>query len=75
MDTEARQHQLKRLKWQLVASGLLFWGGVVWMFFGLIEVGETNADGRSALIPQFAACSVGFLWYLIIRMRFWMLNE
>ena len=75
MDTQTRQRHLKQLKWQLVASGLLFWGGVVWMFFGLVEVGKTDADGRTELIPQLVVCGLGLLWYLIIRVRFWMLNE
>ena len=75
MDSVKRQRQLKHLKWQLVASGLLFWGGVVWMFFGLVAVGENDSDGSRELIPQVVVCVVGFLWYLIIRVRFWMLNE
>ena len=75
MDTEAKQRHLKHLKWQLFASGLLFWGGVVWMFFGLVAVGENDTDARSELIPQVILCGLAFLWYLIIRVRFWMLNE
>jgi len=75
VDTEAKRRHLKHLKWQLFASGLLFWGGVIWMFIGLIEVGKNDSDGRTELIPQLAVCGVGFLWYLIIRVRFWMLNE
>ena len=75
MDSVKRQRQLKHLKWQLVASGLVFWGGVVWMFFGLVAVGENDTDGSRELIPQAVTCVLGLLWYLVIRVRFWMLNE
>jgi len=75
VDSVKRQRQLKHLKWQLVASGLVFWGGVVWMFFGLVAVGENDTDGSRELIPQAVTCALGLLWYLVIRVRFWMLNE
>jgi len=75
VDSVKRQRQLKHLKWQLVASGLVFWGGVVWMFFGLVAVGENDTDGSRELIPQAVTCVLGLLWYLVIRVRFWMLNE
>lgn len=69
-----RKH-LKYLKWQLVLAGLLFWGGVVWIFVGLIELGRSDSDAGSELIPQAVVCAVGFIWYLLVRVRFWMLNE
>jgi len=75
MNEEMKRRQLKHLKWQLVASGLLFWGGVVWMFFGLVEVGRSDVDASQALLPQASVCVVGFVWYLLVRIRFWMLNE
>jgi hypothetical protein len=75
VENEQKRQHLKHLKWQLVTSGLVFWGGVIWMFFGLVEVGRNDGDGRTELIPQVVICGIAFLWYLIIRVRFWMLNE
>ena len=68
--------KLKRLKWALFISGLLFWGGVVWGFFGLIGLGgERGKDPVSELMPQIIMMAMGFVWYLYIQIRFWMLNE
>lgn len=75
MNPEESRRHLKYLKWQLVASGLLFWGGVVWMFFGLVEVGRTDKEAGSELLPQLIVCGIGFFWYLMVRVRLWMLNE
>jgi len=47
----------------------------VWMFFGLVEVGRTDKDASTELMPQVILCGVGFVWYLMVRIRFWMLNE
>jgi len=68
--------KLKHLKWALFASGLLFWGGVVWGFFGLIGLGgHSGKDAVSELMPQIVMCGLGFVWYLYVQVRFWMLNE
>ena len=68
--------KLKHLKWALFASGLLFWGGVVWGFFGLIGLGDDSGkDSVSELMPQIVMLGLGFVWYLYIQVRFWMLNE
>lgn len=68
--------KLKHLKWALFVSGLLFWGGVVWGFFGLIGLGHHGGkEPVSELMPQIIMCAVGFVWYLYIQIRFWMLNE
>lgn len=73
--SEETNRKLKFLKWQLFVSGILFWGGVVWMFFGLIGLGQGEKDPVSELLPQIILCCVGFVWYLYVRLRFWMLNE
>lgn len=65
--------KLAFLKWQGVVSGLMFWGGLVWLFVAM--VGLDGPEPRSQLRVQLLLIAIGFVWYLYIRFRVWLLTE
>lgn len=75
MTTTEVKKKLKHLKWQSFATGILFWGGLIWMFYRMVGLRDSGRDAVSELMPQFVLMGLGFVWYLYVRIRFWMLNE
>ena len=61
------QETSKKLKFHIIISAILFWGGLI-MLFGNID--SVKAGESMSLLPSFAMMA-GLIWYFVTRIRIW----
>lgn len=58
----------KRFKVHKIISSVLFWSGVLWAVGIGAQVGEPDPE---ALNKPALLMAIGFIWYLVTRLRVW----